>query len=175
MIRDDAVVEIQRRLNRIRIINGYGLNLTFIERNPEEDPDPRRMPMASIFEFPDTTIEIKKRGASVPPAYRREFTILVELWYKSESEGEVSGDISTFVRNVRYALFNDGTTLGRLITGLAEVELSRVYRPGIQNHVVGIGMVLKAHFIEDFNNITLTSSSSSSSRSSSSSSSSTLP
>lgn len=175
MKRDDTVIEIQRRLNQIRIVNGYDLNLTFIERNPEEDPDPLRMPMASVFEFPDVTTEIRSRGSTIPPCYRREFTILLELWYKSSSEGEVSRDISTFVRNARYALFNDGTTLGKVVTGLEEVELSRVYRPGLSGFIGGIGIVLKAQFVEDFNNITLTSSSSSSSKSSSSSSSSALP
>ena len=39
MIRDEVIIEIQNRLNVIRVVNGYDLNLSFIERNPEEDPN----------------------------------------------------------------------------------------------------------------------------------------
>ena len=155
MTRDNIVIEIQRRLNLIKTSNGYTFDINLVERNPEEDPDPSRMPSAAIFEFPDVSVDIPRgrRGASQPPIYAREFTILLELWYRSANEGIVSRDVATFLKHTRQVLFSDGITLNGICNTLEEVETSRVYRPCIGNYIGGIGIVLKAVFIEDFANL----------------------
>lgn len=151
MQRDDIVVEIQRRVNLIKIANGHPFDIRYVFRNPEGEPSPDLMPMTNLFEFPSTTIDSVKRGASQKPIYKKFFRIALEHWYNSASKGETSRDIMTFLKASRGVLFSDGQTLGGLASIVVEEEESRIYRP-LQN-VVGIGEVLGIEFTEDFNNL----------------------
>lgn len=155
MNRDDAIIEILKRLNSIKITNGFDFDLSLIQRNPEEEPSGDRMPSISLFEFPDVTKSKNHRGSNLPPIYDREMSVILELWYKSDSEGETSRDIMKFLRYARYVLFSDGVTLGRKAHNIDEEETSRVYRPGIGNFIVGIGMILVVNYLEDFSKITV--------------------
>jgi hypothetical protein len=153
MIRDDAVVEIIRRLNTIQVVNGYEFNFIAASRNPEHEPSPDRMPHTNIFEFPEITLGAHSRGSSIPPSYKKEFQVVLEHWYKSATRGETTKDILTFLTASRKVLFTGGTTLGGICQEVIESEVSRVYRPQVGNHVVGVGQVLTITYIEDFNNL----------------------
>jgi hypothetical protein len=153
--RDAAIVEILTRLNFIKIINGFDFNLRLIQRNPEEEPSGDYMPSISLFEFPDVTRSKNKRGADLPPIYHREMTLILELWYKSLSEGQTTKDITKFLRYVRYVLFHDGVTLNGLVNNIEETETTRVFRPGVGNFIVGIGVVINVGYLEDFSKITI--------------------
>ena len=150
MRRDDIVVEIQTRMNSIKIANGYAFDVQYVYRNPEGEPSPDLMPMTNIFEFPSTTVdETMRRGASQKPVYKKFFRVALEHWYNSDSMGETSRDIMQYLKASRLAIFIDGQTLGGLASLVVEEEESRIYRP-LQN-VVGIGEVLAIQFTEDFN------------------------
>lgn len=152
MRRDNIVVEIQRRVNLIKIANGHDFDIRFVFRNPEEEPSPDLMPMTNIFEFPSvTTDSASSRGARSKPIYKQEFRVVLENWYLSESRGKVSRDIMKFLKSTREVIFSDGQTLGGLADLVMEEEVSRVYRPPVDNKAVGIGQVLLIHFKEDFN------------------------
>lgn len=155
MTRDTAIIEILKRLNSIKIVNGFDFDVSLIQRNPEEEPSGDRMPSISLFEFPDTTKSKNQRGSNQPPIYDREMSTILELWYRSASEGETTRDIMKFLRYVRYVLFSDGVTLGKKVYNIDEEETSRVYRPGIGNNIVGIGMILVINYLEDFSQITI--------------------
>jgi hypothetical protein len=107
--------------------------------------------MTNIFEFPATTIDSAKRGASTKPVYKKFFRVVLEHWYNSASMGAASRDIITYLKAARLAIFSDGQTLGGLASTVVEEEESRIYRP-LQN-VVGIGEVLAIEFTEDFNKL----------------------
>jgi hypothetical protein len=149
--RDRIVVEIQTRLNSIKIVNGYAFDIEHVFRNPEGEPAPELMPMTNIFEFPSTTIESAKRGATKKPIYKKFFRVVLEHWYNSNSLGETSRDIMQYLKASRLAIFSDGQTLGGLASIVVEEEESRIYRP--LQKVVGIGEVLSIEFTEDFNNL----------------------
>ena len=151
MRRDDIVVEFQRRMNSIKIVNGYDFDVANVRRNPEGEPAPELMPMTNIFEFPSTTIDSAKRGASQKPSYKKFFRVVLEHWYNSASLGAASRDIMQYLKAARLAVFIDGQTLGGLASIVVEEEESRIYRP-LQN-VVGIGEVFGIEFTEDFNNL----------------------
>lgn len=151
MQRDSIVVEIQTRMNSIKIANGYAFDVRHVLRNPEGEPSPELMPMTNIFEFPSTTTESGKRGASQKPIYKKFFRVVLEHWYNSTSMGETSRDIMKYLKASRLALFIDGQTLGGRASIVVEEEESRVYRP-LQN-VVGLGEVLGIEFTEDFNKL----------------------
>jgi hypothetical protein len=150
--RDNIVVEIQSRLNLIKIANGYDFDIRYIFRNPEGEPSPDLMPLTNIFEFSSSTVdETMRRGAKEKPVYKKFFRVVLEHWYNSASKGECSRDITTFLKAARLAIFADGQTLGGLASIIVEEEVSRVYRP--MHNVVGIGEVLSIQFTEDFNNL----------------------
>jgi len=154
MKRENLVVEIMKRLYSIKTANGYVFDISMVVRNPENEPEIDHMPMTNLFEFPEITIdETKRRGASQPPIYTKEMTIVLEHWYVSASRGETTKDIYKYLSSARKAIFQDGITLGRLCSGVKETEISRVYRPPVGNNVVGIGQVLSIHFVEDFANL----------------------
>jgi hypothetical protein len=132
--------------------NGYPFDIQRVLRNPEGEPSPENMPLTNIFEFPSITKEHDpRRGAKDKPSYRKEFQVVLEHWYLSDSEGETSRDIMTYLKAARQILFVDGITLGRKAAIVEEVEESRVYRPLAR--VVGIGHVLRIEYLEDFNNL----------------------
>jgi hypothetical protein len=109
------------------------------------------MPMTNVFEFPEISLgEAKRRGASQPPIYTKELTVVMEHWYVSASRGQTTKDVYTYLSSARKAMFSDGITLGRLCSNVEETEVSRIYRPPIGNHVVGIGQVLNFRYVEDF-------------------------
>lgn len=152
MQRDDIVIEIQRRLNLIKIANGHPFDIQYVFRNPEGEPSAEIMPMTNIFEFPSVTVdETMRRGARQKPVYKKFFRVALEHWYNSASRGECSRDIMLFLKASRQVLFSDGQILGGLASLIVEEEESRVYRP--QTTVVGIGEVLAIQFTEDFNNL----------------------
>lgn len=151
--RDNAIIEVLRRLNLIRTANDFDFNVLMIQRNPDEEPSAETMPSISLFEFPDLTKTKGKRGASLPPIYEREVTFVLELWYKSLTEGATTRDIMKFLNYVRTVIFSDGVTLGKLVSNIDEEELTRVYRPGIGNNIVGIGAVYKLQYVEDFSTL----------------------
>ena len=153
MKRDDIVIEIQARLNLITVGNGHPFDVDYIFRNPDEEPSPEQMPAINIFEMPDITTGGQQRKASDLPVYERQFTVALELWYKSVNPGIVSKDIMTFLKASRQVIFSDGVTLGGLVSMVLEEETSRVFRPDIKNNVVGIGQVLQFTYIEDFSNL----------------------
>jgi hypothetical protein len=153
MQRDEIVVEVQKRLNGITTANGHPFDIAYVFRNPEEEPSVNRMPCINIFEFPDITVDEKQRGGSLKPIYKKEFQVVLEMWYVSASAGETSRDIMTFLKSVREVIFEGGITLGGKAKYVKEEEVSRVYRPGIGNNVVGIGQVLSFQYIEDFDTL----------------------
>lgn len=152
MIRDDLVKELQRRLTLIKKANGDPFDLNFVLRNPETEPDADRMPAANIFEFPDVTTKAQSRSSSAPPVLTKEFSVAIEIWYVSKSEGETTPDIMVFLKLVRQKEFSDGITLGQRCAEVREDEVSRVFRPKLGSHIVGIGQVLTFEYIEDFSN-----------------------
>jgi len=152
--RDNIVVEIQKRVNGITIANGHGFDIQYVYRNPEEEPSSELMPMTNIFEFPSITLEsAASRGARSKPIYKQEFRVVLENWYLSTSRGKTSRDIMQYLKSTREVIFVDGQTLGGLADLVMEEEVSRVYRPPVDNKAVGIGQVLLIHFKEDFNNL----------------------
>ena len=152
MRRDDIVVEIQRRMNLVKIANGYDFDIAHVFRNPDGEPSPDLMPMTNIFEFPSTTTdETMRRGAKQKPVYKKFFRVALEHWWNSTNAGEASRDIMQFLKASRQTIFSDGQTLGGVATLVVEEEESRIYRP--LQYVVGIGEVLAIQFIEDFNNL----------------------
>lgn len=153
MIKDDAVKEIQRRLNLITIANGHPFTNSYVFRNPEDEPSPDLMPCVNIFEMEDAAIHLQARNASSPPISTQNLRLVLEMWYKSTSQGAGSVDIMLFLKSVRTVLFSDGITLGGAVKQMAEVEISRVFRPAISNKVFGIGVVLELVYIEDFSNL----------------------
>lgn len=153
MKRDDAVVEIMRRLLTINTTNGYDFTINQVIRNPETEPSPERMPITNIFEFPEVTAKGSSRGATQPPNYIKEFQVVLEHWFASATRGETTKDIVKYLKYARKVIFADGITLGRICTEVEETETSRVYRPMIGNNVVGVGQVLRIVFVEDFNNL----------------------
>lgn len=151
MKRDGIVIEILRRLNLIKVSNGYSFDLKMALRNPEDEPSVEDMPMTNVFEFPEINLgEAKRRGASLPPIYTKELTVVMEHWYVSASRGQTTKDVYTYLSSARKTMFSDGITLGRLCSNVEETEVSRIYRPPIGNNVVGIGQVLNFRYIEDF-------------------------
>lgn len=153
MIRDILVKELQRRLTLIKEVNGDPFDLDFVLRNPETEPDPAFMPTANIFEFPDVTTKAQSRSSTTPPVLSKEFSVAIELWYVSDSEGETTPDIMTFLKLARQKEFSDGITFGKRCSGVREEEVSRVFRPKIGSHIVGIGQVLTFEYMEDFSNL----------------------
>lgn len=151
MLRDDVVVEIQRRLNLIKIANGHPFDIRYVFRNPEEEPSPDLMPLTNVFEFPSVTEDSASRGARQLPSYKKFFRVALEHWYKSETVGETNRDIMKYLKASRQVIFSDGQVLGGMVTLVMEEEESRIYRP--LRTVVGIGQVLVLQFTEDFNNL----------------------
>lgn len=153
MIKDDVVKEVQRRLNLITVANGYPFDNSYVFRNPEDEPSPDLMPCVNIFEMEDSPIHLQTRSASTPPISTQSLRLILEMWYKATSQGAGSVSIMLFLKSVRTALFSDGITLGNVVKQMAEVEVSRVFRPAISNRVFGIGVVLELLYVEDFSNL----------------------
>ena len=154
MRRDDIVIEIQTRINNIKIVNGYPFDVQYVFRNPPDEPSPDLMPLTNIFEFPSETVDsAPSRGARTKPIYKQDFRVVLEHWYLSTEAGLASRDIMTYLKAARQVIFNDGQILGGLVDLVLEEEVSRVYRPPVDKKSVGIGQVLFIKFKEDFNNL----------------------
>lgn len=152
MRRDDIVVDVQRRMNRILIANGHPFDIKYVFRNPDEEPGLDFMPCSNVFEFPSITLDTApSRGARSKPIYKQEMRIVIEHWYLSATAGETNRDVNIYLKASRQEIFIDGQTLGGLADLVVEEEISRVYRPAIDKKVVGIGQVLAVQFKEDFN------------------------
>jgi len=155
MTRNGLIVEIQSRLSSIKIANGFSFDLSQVLRNPIEPPMVESMPMACLFEAPDTVDRWILLGATKAPKAKRSLSIIIEYWRSSLSEGRVSWDILEFLDYSRYVLFNDGVTLGGEALSLAENETTRIIRPEIGGNTSGIGVVYTATYVEDYSLLTV--------------------
>jgi len=153
MVRESIIQELQLRMNSITVLDGYTNTVKYVFRNPEVEPSPETMPCINIFELEDLSVEFAKRSSSSPPIVKKNMRVALESWLQSSSEGNVSKDVSLFLKDIRTALFFDGTTLGDKAANVSESELSRVFRPGISNFIGGIGIILEVIYIEDFSHL----------------------
>jgi hypothetical protein len=152
--RDRIVIEIQTRINTIKIANGHPFDINYVFRNPPDEPSSDLMPLTNIFEFPSETVDTApSRGARAKPIYKQDFRVVLEHWYLSTEAGLASKDIMNYLKAAREVIFSDGQILGGLADLVVEEEVSRVYRPPVDKKSVGIGQVLFIKFKEDFNNL----------------------
>lgn len=150
LVRDTAIKEIMRRIYGITTNAGYTFSMKRVIRNPKTEPHVEDMPCTNIFESDDFTIKKSQRGATKMPAYGRRFEVWLESWIEATSEGKSSEEIIYFLQALRSALFRDGITLGGLVIEFNEMQTSRIYRPEIGDHVIGIGTLYDVVFVEDF-------------------------
>lgn len=153
MTRNDVIFEIQRRLMTIQAGNGYPFSLTSVQRNPEEAPSRDKMPLMNVFELPEVTANATSEQGTKAPVYVKKLTVIVEMWVATATEEEASQGINDMLRSARKALFTGGCTLGKMVSLMREVEVSRVFRPGIGGSTAGLGMVLELTYVEDFSKL----------------------
>lgn len=147
--REVAIVEMQTRINLIKEANGYFCNVARCNRNPQDTPRKEVMPLIDIFEGADRVIDMKLRGASKFPSYKREMVVSFEMWYASESEGESSHDIRSLFLAFRQALWTGGTTLGGKVQQFIEVDMTPVVRMPVSRNLVGLGVITRMTYIDE--------------------------
>ena len=144
--REEIAQEIWNRLSNI-------VGVQRVARNPENPPDINDLPTAQFFELDDVVTEMRMRGNS--PAYKRELTIVIEVFVAGSSEAAASKELMSFVKEMKSAFYSNGNSLSNANARLGliqETEQSRILRPGVGSHVAGIGTVFKISYTEDSNN-----------------------
>ena len=117
-------------------------------RNSKVPPAIGDLPSIAFFELADTVEKVSSRGASQKPSYRRRFKVVIESYISASSEGAATKELGLFIRKVKQQLYEDGQTLGGL-AAFKEVETSRIFRPPVGEHVIGVGFVIEIVYIED--------------------------
>jgi hypothetical protein len=118
-------------------------------RNPINPPAEGDLPCVNIFELGDRVREARKRGATAPPAYKRELTVILEPFVLGTSEPQVTNELGAFLQEVKKKLYEGGTNLGLTGVEVEEVELSSIYRPPGMEKVAGIGITVNIRYVED--------------------------
>ena len=118
-------------------------------RNPVNPPNVDDLPCINMFEMQDKVVSVQKRGASRPPAYIRELTMIIETFVLGTSEPQATQELGAFVTELKKKLYEGGTTLGLSGVEIEEVGMTPVLRPPGVEKVAGVGLSLKVTYIED--------------------------
>jgi len=141
--RESILVELEKRMTQVT-------GVSFVARNPEADPGINDLPCINIFEMADRVMETHGRGGA--PVYKREIQIVLETFIKGTKEAKSTKELMAFLKLVKVKLYEVPAGLGGLVYRIREDEFSRVHRPGIGDHVAGIGMALTLVYVEDTSN-----------------------
>ena len=139
MKRDDILAEMQARL----------APLANVYRNPSEEIAIENMPMINLYELTDSVLDVTMRGRSLYPIYKRQLSVVLEVWIHSE-EGKVNRDIFDLLNQSRRAIYADGVTLGGLAVEVREQEMSKLFRAEIPA-TAGIGCLFLITYIDNLN------------------------
>lgn len=118
-------------------------------RNPKEEPSVTDMPIIQIFELIDRVRSATRRGKERHPAYKRELTVAVESFVKSDTEAATSQELVEFINALKAKLYEGGNNLGIKGVEFVETESSRVLRPPVGEAVAGVGIVIRITYTED--------------------------
>ena len=140
--REKILEELEKRMTQI---SGVG----FVARNPEKEPSYNDLPCVNIFEMPDMVDDMSRRGGK--PAYKRSFQLIIETFISGSTAAKASKELMAFVILVKAALYAAPFGLGGLARKIKEDQYSRVHRPGVGEHVAGIGIAITIFYIEDTN------------------------
>lgn len=154
MGRQEIAQEIEKRLWAITTADGYSVTMASVLRNPGTVPSV--FPQVNIFEGEDLVEEKilgNVIGGGVQGPYIRKWVMTIEFWKElvAEEEDGSSDDAIKMANGVKYALFNDGSTLGGLCDEIVEVGLSPVIRPPIGRRAVGMGLDVEITYTDDRN------------------------
>lgn len=122
-------------------------------RNPSRPPKVSDMPAIQMFELEDKVIGRTLRGVSRSPAYRRQLLVAVESFVESESDESSSTELFAFVKELKAALYAEGTSLGLTGVEFSEKSMSSVLRPPGLELVAGIGILLEITYVEDISQL----------------------
>jgi len=140
--REKILEELEKRMT---LISG----IQFVARNPEKQPSYNDLPCVSIFEMPDTVDEMSQRGGK--PSYKRSFQIVLEVFISGSTATLASKELMAFVKLVKVALHAAPYGLDKTCRGIREDQYGRVLRPGVGEHVIGIGLAITIFYVEDIN------------------------
>lgn len=118
-------------------------------RNPVNPPAETDYPCINIFELPDRVRDAKRRGATAPPAYKRELTVILEPFVCGSSEPQATNELGSFVQELKKKLYEGGSNLGMNNVEIEEVEMSSVHRPPGLEKVAGVGITVLIRYVED--------------------------
>ena len=124
-------------------------------RNPVNPPNADDLPCINIFEMRDRVVSVQQRGASKPPAYKRELEVVLEPFVLGSSEPQATQELGTFVRKLKKKLYEGGVTLGIKGVEIEETGLTQVLRPPAVEKVAGIGIALTIKYIEDVSKLSV--------------------
>jgi len=136
--REEIVTELLNRMWTVPTVS-------WVARNPDEPPSIDDLPAIQIFEMPDEAI--LKGFRSKFPEYARKLQVVLEFFINASARGAETQELHAFGKELKKKLYEGGANLGNRCV-FVEKEASRVLRPPIEGHVVGIGLVLEIEYIE---------------------------
>jgi hypothetical protein len=140
--REAIIEELEKRMTEVS-------GVLFVARNPEKAPSYDDLPCVSIFEMPDTVDDMSKRGGM--PSYKRSFQIVLEIFISGSTATLASKELMAFMKLVKVALHAAPYGLDATCGGIREDQYGRVLRPGVGEHVIGIGLAITIFYVEDIN------------------------
>ena len=122
-------------------------------RNPVNPPNVDDLPCINMFELADNVVATQRRGATQPPAYKRELVVVLEPFVLGSSEPQATKELGAFVQELKKKLYEGGTTLGLKNVEIEETEMTQVLRPPAMERVAGVGISLKIRYVEDISRL----------------------
>lgn len=146
--REEVISELERRMWTITAYNGYPLSVVDVKRNPSV-PD-EMFPCVNVYEMPDRVISQATRSGH--PVSKRKIQIVIEFWLEFSDDRAASQEVIDFYNSVRWAIFNDGNTLGGLGVALTEEEATQIVKPLQGRKTVGMGISLSVDYVDSLVN-----------------------
>lgn len=122
--------------------------VVYTARNSKAPPSLRELPAILFFEMADEVEKVSSRGATAKPSYHRKLRVAIESYITASAEGAATKELGLFIQKVKTKLYEDGQILAGL-AAFKEVETSRIFRPPMGEHVIGVGFVIEIVYIED--------------------------
>lgn len=142
--REIFITELWKRLSSV-----VGVNRT--ARNPASSPNIDDFPIIQFFELDDDIISQSQRGGY--PIYKRKLNLVIEAYITATKEALSSKELGSFVQEVKKKIYFGGNSLNNTCSLLIEKRASRVLRPPVGDHSVGISIPFEVIYIEDISKL----------------------
>lgn len=125
----------------------------YTARNSKAEPDEANFPAIQFYELEDQVLpDSPQHFRGGLPAFKRKFRVAIESFISGTTEESATKELYVFIKSVKKEIYRGDGKMGLKIA-VIEVSATRVLRPPVGGHGIGLGLFFDFVYVEDISKI----------------------